>query len=238
MKIGFSRFAAALAACSLPFSSLAHAALDLPSAPQQFNASDYQSKADALLTKYQRALETVPDNLRLYGSPDARFLIREFSDVECPWCRSCHPEVIKAADALPDEIAVEWVHMAGPFHDPAGTDEAAALECVYSLKDNRTFWAALDLLFESTAGNGKGSPLTNKLPVIFDLDPQSFQECRSSPALHSSLKEIFDQAYDAGVTATPALLIADRLKNRMKLFTGARKAEDILKIIQEFKEQE
>lgn len=238
MKIRFSRFAAVLTVCTLTLSSLTQAKTEQPTLPLQLNAAEAQSKASGLMTKYQRALETVPDNLRLYGSPDARFLIREFSDVECPWCRSCHPEVIKAADTLPDEIAVEWVHMAGPFHDPAGTDEAAALECVYSLKDNRTFWAALDLLFETTGGSGKGSPLIDKLPDLFGIDQKSYQECRNSPALRSSLKEIFDQAYDAGVTATPALLIADREQGRMKLITGARRAEEILKIIQDFKEQE
>ena len=35
---------------------------------------------------YSNAQNTVPDNRKIYGNPKARFVIQEFSDLECPYC--------------------------------------------------------------------------------------------------------------------------------------------------------
>ena len=115
---------------------------------QQFNARVAQALEDirtaqligeikAKKEKYANAANTVPEERHLYGNVNARFVIKEFSDLECPYCKRFFETPKAVADRSNGQVAVEWFHTPLSFHDPVATNEAVATECVAKLGGNR-----------------------------------------------------------------------------------------------------
>lgn len=185
----------------------------------------------AAFEKFRNAEEKLPDGIKLYGSPKARFIITEYSDVECPWCRDYFPVPKELADMSDGEIAVMWHHMPAPFHGETAVAEAVALECVFRQKGNRAFWVALNHLFETTRCNGDGSPELVNLPEIFALDPVEYEDCIGSEELRGSVLKSFNEGIEEGVTGTPTLSIHDRDTGERIMLGGARDPEELMDII-------
>ena len=83
------------------------------------------------------------------GNPDARVVIAEFSDFECPFCQRWYDETLPDIRALiGDDVALAFLHfpLTG-IHPNAATAHAAA-ECAGS---EGKFWEMHDLLFERQA---------------------------------------------------------------------------------------
>lgn len=87
---------------------------------------------------------TAEDNYR--GASDARIVLVEYSDYECPFCERFHPTAQQALDEYPDDVAWVFRHYPLSFH-PNAQKAAEAAECVYSLAGNDAFWAYTDRLF-------------------------------------------------------------------------------------------
>ena len=189
----------------------------------------------AAFEKFRNAPEQLPEGIKLYGSPGARFIITEYSDVECPWCRDYFPVPKEIADMSDGEIAVMWHHMPAPFHGETAVAEAVALECVFRQKGNRAFWVALNHLFETTRCNGDGSPDLINLPELFDLNPEEYSDCINSEAMRESVMKSFDEGIESGVTGTPTLSIHDRDTGERIMLGGARDPEELTDIITSMK---
>lgn len=206
---------------------------------QEQTESDFEQikniTLDDVLANFTAATEQVANQRKIYGNPDARFILHEYSDVECPWCREYFSIPLEVSNLSNGEVAVEWHHMPSPFHDPKATAEALALECVYDQKGNRYFWVALTVLFSTTYGNGKGSPELLNLPQILNLDPKAYQACLANQKIQAPLKTAFQDGLDLGITGTPATFIEDRLTGEKKLLSGAHTFEEIMEILHDFK---
>ena len=75
---------------------------------------------------------------------DGPFLLIEYSDYECPFCKQFHPTV----QTLVEGGDVTWIyrHLPLPFHETA--DEGAAIaECVRIHKGDTAFWTYTDAVF-------------------------------------------------------------------------------------------
>ena len=90
------------------------------------------------------------------GSPDARVVIAEFSDFECPFCQRWYDETLPDIRALiGDDVALAFLHFPlTQIHANAVAAHAAA-ECAGS---EGKFWEMHDLLFER---QGEWSRLPN-----------------------------------------------------------------------------
>jgi len=86
------------------------------------------------------------DHLR--GNPDAKVILVEYSDFECPFCERFHPTMTQVMAEYGDKIA--WVYRNFPlsFH-PNAQKSAQAAECVSQLTDNQTYWQYVDALFQT-----------------------------------------------------------------------------------------
>jgi len=108
----------------------------------------------------------------------AKILIIEFSDLECPFCKSFHPILKQAMEKYPGQIV--WVYRHYPLetlHSKA-RNEARATECVNKLSGNDTFWKYVDMIYENTPGNDGLDP--NLLPVFAEkvgVDKVAFNKC-------------------------------------------------------------
>lgn len=216
---------------------------------EQFNARVAQALEDirtaqligevkAKKDKYKNAANTVPENRHLYGNVNARFVIKEFSDLECPYCKRFFETPKAVADRSNGQVAVEWFHTPLSFHDPAATSEAVATECVAKLGGNRAFWASLQHLFDTTYGNGQGSPILGNIPKAFELNDDAYLSCINDKAMLDKIEKSKQLAASYGISGTPASVIVDTKTGRSVTVSGAQDASALMNAIENLNAQE
>lgn len=92
------------------------------------------------------SLPAVTDVDHFRGNKDARLVLVEYSDYECPFCQQFHPSMTQLMDEYGDKIGWVYRHYPLSFH-PSAQKAAEAAECVTQLTDNETFWEYTDALF-------------------------------------------------------------------------------------------
>ena len=150
------------------------------------------------------SLAAVTDKDWIKGKKDAKISIVEFSDTECPFCKSFHPTLQRLLQEYPNDV--NWVYRHFPLtslHSKA-PKEAEATECAGELAGNDGFWKYLDRLFEITPSND-GLDLA-QLPQIAEdvgLNRKKFEECLNSGKYASKIQEQIQAAQAAGGQGTP-----------------------------------
>lgn len=175
----------------------------------------------ARFKKYSNAPEKAVKNEKVYGNPDARFKIYEYSDVECPYCKNFFPTPKEVSDLSNGQVSVTWKNFPLGFHDPKATQEAVAVECAFKLKGNRAAWVALDRLFETTRSNGQASFVLDNFATEMGLDTAQYLNCIADPATIKAVQKDKDQAAAEGVGSTPTTIIVDTLTGQKERLSGA-----------------
>ena len=150
----------------------------------------------------------VTEKDRIIGSRDAALVIVEYSDTECPFCKTFHKTMKEVVQTYGGEVA--WVYRHFPIaqlHTKAAK-EAEATECAAELGGNQVFWNYIDKLFETTNSNDSLDP--SELPKIataVGLDEASFNTCLSSGRHAELVKKSVEEAIKAGALGTPYSVI-------------------------------
>ncbi len=90
----------------------------------------------------------VPRNAPSKGAANARVVIQEFSDFQCPFCSRVNPTISRIMEEYGDRVRIVWRNYPLPFHQEAGPAAQASLE-VFRQRGNEGFWAYHDLLFQN-----------------------------------------------------------------------------------------
>jgi protein-disulfide isomerase len=156
----------------------------------------------------------------ILGNPNATIKIIEYSDTECPFCKSFHTTMHRIMDEYGKDAKVAWVYRhfplykgAQPLHPQAGK-QAEATECAAELGGNVKFWEFIDRLYEITPSNN-GLALS-ELPKIAEhvgLNRQAFETCLASGKYAQKISDSYDEALEAGATGTPYTVIVAEGRN-------------------------
>ena len=157
------------------------------------------------------AVRPVDPSDHLLGNPSAPIVIIEYSDLECPYCKSFHDTMHKIIDEYGTKGQVAWVYRHFPLTalHPKAAKEAEASECAAELAGNAAFWRFVDRLYEITPSNN-GLDLA-RLPVIAEetgLNRAAFELCLSSGKYADKVKAGFDEAIALGAQGTPHNILA------------------------------
>ncbi|MCD9007480.1 DsbA family protein [Luteimonas sp. XNQY3] len=139
-----------------------------------------------------------------YGRADARYTVTAYADLECPHCQVYLPRLKRWIDANPD-VNWQWHHLPLAFHEPAATDAARLAECAGLTRGNDAFWHAVSWVYGHTRGNGLGVPDGVRYP---GLTP-ALHQCLDSARPDTAIRAQADEAAQAGIAATPTLLLQD-----------------------------
>ncbi|MDB4931209.1 MAG: Periplasmic thiol disulfide interchange protein DsbA [Myxococcaceae bacterium] len=92
----------------------------------------------------------VRDDLRApsFGPTDARVVIQQFADYQCPFCARVGPQVARIRERYGDRVRFVWHDYPLPFHREAMLAAEAAREA-YAQRGNPGFWRFHDRLFEN-----------------------------------------------------------------------------------------
>ena len=95
-------------------------------------------------------LPEISESDHVKGSREAKVFLVEYSDYQCPFCKSFHPTAQQALDEYGDDLAWVLRHFPLDTLHPKARPAAEASECVASLGGNDAFWKFTDAAFEGT----------------------------------------------------------------------------------------
>lgn len=163
---------------------------------------------------------TEKDHVR--GDRNARILLIEYSDLECPFCKRFHPTAQQIVEEYDGKVA--WVYRHFPLDQIhlKADKEAEAIECANKLGGNDAFWKLTDKIFDVTpSNNGLNLDDLPKLAKDVGLDQNRFKTCLDSGEFAAHVEEDYQSGLTAGVTGTPGNILLDTKTGKTKLIPGA-----------------
>lgn len=157
------------------------------------------------------SLAPVTDRDHVLGAADAELTLVEYSDYECPFCKSFHPTVKRVLQEYEGRLKIVYRHFPLSFHANA-QKQAEASECVAELAGNEAFWEFTDAIFERTTSGGTGFALADlpKLAVEVGANEAKFTECLDSGKYNQYVLDDMQSGVAAGVQGTPGSIIVDQ----------------------------
>ncbi|QCF28048.1 DsbA family protein [Hydrocarboniclastica marina] len=164
---------------------------------------------------YSNAQERLESEDLIYGNPDAEFSVIEFSDFDCPYCKSYHETPKKVVDQAGGDVNWVWKHF--PVH-PSARSLHEATSCIAKVAGNKEFWTASQLVFDNGGSNGiKPGELADLMPI----DRKAFDACMASGEMKSKVEEDYKFGQQAGVSGTPASSVIHHKTGEVYTLSGA-----------------
>lgn len=144
---------------------------------------------------------SIPSGAPVLGSKNAKVIIQEFSDFQCPFCSRAKDTVSQIHQAYGDKVAIVYNHMPLDFH-PNAKPAAIASECAH--KQDK-FWPFHDKLFDSQRelADDKYAKWAEEL----GMDKSKFEDCLKDPSVEKAIDESMKLATTLGVNSTPTFFI-------------------------------
>jgi protein-disulfide isomerase len=187
----------------------------------------------------KKKLENMPvfdaktDHIR--GNENAKIVLVEYSDYECPYCNKFHPTMVSLMEKYGDKIAWVYRHLPLSFHANA-QPLAEASECVATYGSEDAFWKFSDSVYAGMAdGSIFGSDATNKkvseetilsLASAAGANGSKVKACIDSGEMTQTVKDDQAGASKAGINGTPGTVIVSK-KGGFELIPGALPIEQV-----------
>lgn len=154
------------------------------------------------------------DNDSFLGNEKAKVTVIEFSDFQCPSCRSFW------RDSLPqlkkeyiDTSKIKFVYRDYPLDFHAGAKSAA--EGTQCARDQSKFWELHDKIFQEQDKQGQGTIQFTKADVVkwasqIGLNMTQFNQCLNSSKYKAEVEKDIADGSAAGVLGTPTTFINGR----------------------------
>lgn len=158
-------------------------------------------------------VSSLPEDLvtrNVKGSPDAAVVVTEFSDFECPACKSFAQGTAKAIEeeyVKTGQVRFEYKHFPLPQHDPSATNAANAAECA---ADQGKFWEMHDYLFQEQGKEGSNTFTQIRLKSMaseLGLNVAEFEQCVSRQTHLKTIQANMNEGRQLFVNATPTILV-------------------------------
>ncbi|OGE69145.1 hypothetical protein A3J21_01940 [Candidatus Daviesbacteria bacterium RIFCSPLOWO2_02_FULL_43_11] len=173
-------------------------------------------------------VKPVSDGDHLRGGKDARIILIEYSDLECPFCKSFHATAKAALEDYNGQLS--WVFRHFPLdslHSKA-RKEAESTECANELGGNDAFWKMVDKIYEVTpSNNGLDPTILPDLAVQVGLDRNKFESCLKSGKFASVVEADYQSGIEAGVNGTPGNILLDTKTGKTVVLPGAVPLGDV-----------
>jgi protein-disulfide isomerase len=159
------------------------------------------------------------------GSDSAPVIMVEYSDYQCPFCRSFWLQDFPSLKSrYIDTGKVQLVYKDFPlnFH-PAAEMSAEAVGCA---NDQGQGWQLHDAIFEKQAAVGSGTVQYSESDVkawagALGLNMTSFDDCLDSGKYAMAVNDSFSEGSSLGIVGTPSFMIGKRDGSNVVPLTGA-----------------
>lgn len=138
------------------------------------------------------------------GARSAAVEIIEFSDFQCPYCRTAAPLLKRLAERYPGQVRLVWKNFPLVFHGDAKTAAEAAL-CV---NDQNRFWEYHDILFQHQDALSPSDLKQHAAEA--GVDPVAFAKCFESGRHRNDVDASVQEGRRHGISGTPTVFINGR----------------------------
>ena len=167
--------------------------------------------------KASMVVEPITSADHVLGDPKtAKVTIIEYSDLECPFCKTFHATIERIYSENATSSKVAWVYRHAPIVElhSKSPKEAEATECAAELGGNGVFWKYLSELFKTTpANNGLNQEKLYEFADTVGLNAKAFKTCLDSGKYATKINEQVVAAQKAGVEGTPYTILVMDGKN-------------------------
>jgi len=139
------------------------------------------------------------------GPENAKVVIQEFSDFQCPFCSRVTPTVEEVLKAYPKDVKVVWRNMPLPFHADAPLAAEAARE-IFAQAGNKGFWKYHDKLFANQQAI-KRPDLEKYAEELGGIDMAKFKAALDSHKHKDFIDQDAAVGNKAGVGGTPGFVV-------------------------------
>lgn len=157
------------------------------------------------------------------GPRNAKVVIREFSDFQCPFCSRARATLVELQKKYPNDVRLEFRHLPLVFHQQAKPAAEAAMEVFAQLGD-AGFWKYHDLLFANQTDLSESNliALARQIGVDGQQLEQALRDHRHAPTVDADAAA----ATAGGITGTPAFLV------NQYLISGAQPLHSFDRVVQ------
>jgi protein-disulfide isomerase len=161
-----------------------------------------RQEADVAVLLHPPRVEVALDPSRVRGNPDAPVTIIEFSDFQCPYCRSASATMRTLMNKYKDRVRLSFRDF--PLESIHAQAEHAA-EAGRCANEQHKFWEFHDMLFDNPA-KLSDQDLVGHARTL-GLDARQFENCLLDGKYRGPVEEDIHAGTAAGVTGTPGFFI-------------------------------
>ncbi|MEK9179471.1 MAG: DsbA family protein [Patescibacteria group bacterium] len=195
-------------------------------------AAKTQQDPFQLVAKYPQV--TNKDHIR--GNRKAQYLLVEYSDLECPFCKRFHPVAKQFLEDMKGTVA--WVYRHFPLdsiHSQA-RDESIASECVAKIGGEDAFWKFIDTIYEVTpANNGLDMSKLSVYAEESGVSVTDFNSCYDNKETKSIVDEQSKSGEALNVTGTPGNFLINTKTKKAVFVPGAYPVDQLKVAFQKIK---
>jgi protein-disulfide isomerase len=159
------------------------------------------------------------------GGKNAKVVIQEFSDFQCPFCGRVNPTVKQITDEYKDKVKIVWRNYPLPFHQDAGPAAQASRE-VYEQAGSEKFWAYHDLLFANQRALSRAD-LEKYAEQVGGINLAKFKAALDNKTHEAKVKADMEAVDKAGARiGTPSFFINGKLLQGAQPFEAFKAAID------------
>ena len=136
------------------------------------------------------------------GSDNAPVTIIEFSDFQCPYCRSASSTIKEVLEAYGERVRYVYKDFPLSGIHPYAQHAAEAAECA---SDQGMFWEMHDMIFDNQQAMTIDDLKQHSKEL--GMDTETFNDCLESGKYEKEVKSDFNDGVNAGVAVTPTFFI-------------------------------
>lgn len=167
----------------------------------------------------------VPRNAPTKGGANARVVIQEFSDFQCPFCSRVGPTVSQVMEEYGDRVKIVWRDFPLPFHDNAHLAAEAGKE-IFRQRNSQGFWAFHDLMFANQRALARAD-LERYAEQVGGVNMAQFRAALDNRTHQAAVDADIAAVNEAGARiGTPSFFINGRLLQGAQPFEAFKAAID------------
>ncbi len=206
----------------------------------KFSATEKIENTEEKITFDDNELKELIDDDPYLGNRDAKLVVVEFSDFQCPFCRKFYVESLKQFKKEYVETGkVMFVYRDFPlnFH-PMAEISGEAAQCA---NDQGKFWELHDKIFDEQQKRGTGTISYSEADLKkwaeeIGLNMDEFNACLNEGKYKDEVNKDFDYGYKQGIRGTPGFYIYNRETGKVKIIEGAYPYAQFKQIIEDMLE--
>jgi protein-disulfide isomerase len=167
----------------------------------------------------RRALPSLPAGDPGRGAADAKVVIHEWADFECPFCARVEPTLERILAEYRGKVRIVWHDLPLPMHHDAPGAAEAAREALRQ-KGEAGFWAIHDTLFENQQKLARAD--LDGYASALKLDMKAWGAALDGAKHQAELDADVAAAHGATISGTPAFLVAPRGSTDGYFLSGAQ----------------